>query len=309
MTEFLIGTGGWAYFKVPNFHPLIAYSKAFNFVEVNSTFYRIPKMRLVKSWGKVVPKNFEFSVRCNKKLTHELGFESLPESFQIFDVMVKICNILKAKILHFQTPPSFDYNKTNCQKIHDFFSSINKNGLCFALEPRSPIELNSNFMKIIKDLEIIHCVDLLKGIEPVYQSDILYTRLFGKGYHNIYQPLDDELKQINQKASKEGIKKAVITMHSNKMFKDAARLKIYKESGIFPMVTNSTGVDSLVEVLKEDAIFPIKKTELISHQGWKIIDQTSKKRIRASDLLQKIPKKTYYGIEDIIQELEVNHFE
>ena len=63
------------------------------------------------------------------------------------------------------------------------------------------------------------------------------------------------------------------------------------------------------KALKEDAIFPIKKTELISHQGWKIIDQTSKKRIRVSDLLRKLPKKTYYGIEEIIQELEADNFE
>ena len=40
MTEFLIGTGGWAYFKVPNIHPLIAYSKAFNFVEVIQHFIK-----------------------------------------------------------------------------------------------------------------------------------------------------------------------------------------------------------------------------------------------------------------------------
>jgi len=55
LTDFLIGTGGWAYFNVPNTHPLVAYSKAFNFVEVNSTFYEIPKMDRMQSWRKTVP--------------------------------------------------------------------------------------------------------------------------------------------------------------------------------------------------------------------------------------------------------------
>ena len=303
MTELCIGTGGWAYFNVPKINSLVAYSKAFNFVEVNSTFYQVPKLNRVKYWRKIVPNNFEFSVRCNKRLTHELEFDSIPETYIVLNKMVEICSLLKAEILHFQTSPYFNYNKLNCQKIQDFFSSIEKINLRFAWEARSPIPLNSSFMKILEDLEIIHCVDLLKGSEPVYGSDIIYTRLFGKGFHNVYQPLDGELKQIIKQVSKEEIKKAVIVMHSNKMFKDAARLKVYKESGIFPRVTKSTGLDSLIEVLKEDTIFPINKKDLINHQGWKIFDKTLKVRIRASNVLEKLSEKSYYEIDDIIQEL------
>ena len=303
MTKFLIGTGGWGYFKVPSIHPLVAYSRAFNFVEVNSTFYEIPKIDTVKSWRRIVPEGFEFSVRCNKTLTHELYFEPTSEAFSILDEMVQICHLLKAEILHFQTPPSFYYNEANCDRVKDFFLSAKINNLRLALEIRSPTGLTPVLGKMLQDLNIIHCVDLLKGVEPAYKSDILYTRLFGKGYHNICQPLDSELKHIDESASKEGIKKAVITMHSNRMFKDAARFRIYKETGEFPMVTKSTGINSLAEVLKEDAMFPSTKTELVNHQGWKIIDLTPEKRVHSSDLLQKLPEKTYYGINDILQEL------
>ena len=308
MTEFRIGTGGWEYFKIPDIHPLVAYSKAFNFVEVNSTFYQIPKLEIVKSWRKIVPKGFEFSVRCNKKLTHEIKFESTSEVFNIFNQMVTICNILDADFLHFQTPPQFYFNQTNIEKVTNFFSSLKKNNLNFVLENRNPGPLNSSFVKSLCDLGIIHCVDLLKG-EPVYQSDVLYTRIFGKGFHNIYQPLDSELKHIAKMASKEGVKKSLIVMHSNKMFKDAARLKIYKESGKFPSVTKSTGINSLVEVLKEDAVFPSSKFDLIDDQGWKLIDLTSTQRVHASDLIQKLPEKIYYGIDDVIHSLRGNYFE
>jgi hypothetical protein len=156
---------------------------------------------------------------------------------------------------------------------------------------------------MLQDLNIIHCVDLLKVKEPAYLNDILYTRLFGKGHHNVYQPLDSELKQIYETTSQEDVKKAVVTSHSVRMFKDAARFKIYKETGEFPMVTKSTGIDSLIEVLKEDARFPSNKNELINHLGWKVIDLTPKKRVHASDLLQKLPEKTYYDIDDIVQML------
>jgi uncharacterized protein YecE (DUF72 family) len=303
LTDFLIGTGGWAYFKVPSIHPLAAYSRAFNFVEVNSTFYEIPKLDKVKSWRRIVPEGFEFSVRCNKRLTHELYFEPTLEAFSVLDEMVQICTLLKAEILHFQTPPSFYYNETNIDRVKDLFSSAKLNNIRVALEIRSSTKLEPRFVNILQDLNIIHCVDLLKGEEPAYESDILYTRIFGKGYHNIYQPLDSELRQIDDSASKEGIKKAVITMHSNRMFKDAARFRIYKETGEFPMVTKSTGINSLAEILMEDARFPSSRTDLVNHQGWKIIDLTPEKRVHASDLLEKLPEKTYYGINDIVQVL------
>lgn len=309
MTEFRIGTGGWEHFNVPNFHSLVAYSKAFNFVEVNCTFYQMEKLDLVKSWRKFVPKSFEFSVRCNKKLTHELKFESTQEVFNIFDQMVTICNILNAEFLHFQTPPLFDFNQSNIEKVTSFFSSIKKTNLNYVLEIRNPDPLNSSFVKSLQDLGIIHCVDLLKGVEPIFQSDVLYTRIFGKGFHNIYQPSDSELMQIDKTASKDGIKKSLIVMHSNKMFKDAARLRIYKESGKFPSVTKSTGINSLIEVLKEDAVFPSSKFGLINDQGWKLIDLTSTQRIHAADLIQKLPEKTYYGIDDIIHSLRGKYFE
>ncbi|MEJ2272080.1 MAG: DUF72 domain-containing protein [Candidatus Bathyarchaeota archaeon] len=309
MTEFRIGTGGWAYFTIPTIHPLKVYSKVFNFVEVNSTYYKMPNIDQVKAWRKIVPKDFEFSVRCNKKLTHQLHFELNPEVFGIFDQMVAICNILDAKFLHFQTPPQFDFNRPNVERVTNFFSSLKKTNIRFVLEIRNQNSLSSSFVNFLQDFGIIHCVDLLKGLEPAYQSDILYTRVFGKGYHNIYQPLDSELRQIDKIASKDGFGKSIIVMHSNKMFKDAARFKIFKESGKFPMVTKSIGVDSLVEVLKEDAIFPSNKIDLFNDQGWKLIDLTSTKRVHASNLIQKLPEKIYYEIDDIVHSLRGTYFE
>jgi uncharacterized protein YecE (DUF72 family) len=303
LTEYLIGAGGWAYFKVPGIHSLVAYSRAFNFVEVNSTFYEIPKIESVESWRRMVPEKFEFSVRCNKKLTHELKFEQVPETYEILDKMVRICEILRAEILHFQTPPSFEYSRANIELVKDFILSADLDKLKIALEVRNSNSLESSFGKMLQDLDIIHCVDLLKDQKPIYFNEICYTRLFGKGIHNIYQPLDSDLKHVDHTIITSGAKKAVVTSHSVRMFKDAARFKIYKETGEFPMVTKSTGIDSLAEVLREDARFPSNKSELVNHQGWKVIDLTPTKRVYASDLLSKLPEKTYYGVDDIFQVL------
>ncbi|MBE0524458.1 MAG: DUF72 domain-containing protein, partial [Methanosarcinales archaeon] len=47
MSEYKIGAGGWAYFNIPGMDPLKAYSQAFDFVEVNTTFYQTPSREMV----------------------------------------------------------------------------------------------------------------------------------------------------------------------------------------------------------------------------------------------------------------------
>ena len=305
MTKFLIGTGGWAYFQVPGQDSLRAYSKAFDFVEVNSTFYAKPSQKEVESWRKRVPKDFEFTVRCNKNLTHKLKLEPLDESYGVLSEMVAICKTLDSSILHLQTPPRLKFAESKIQSVRNFFQSANLKGLRIAWEVRltKTQPLPTNLIKLMQDLNIIHCVDLSKE-EPAYESDILYTRLFGKGRHNIYQFSDEELQDVDKKATKTEYKKVIVSFHGLRMYKDAARFKVYKQTGIFPPVTKSVGLNSLKEVLSEDTKFPITKKQLIQKQGWKVIDLSPTKRIHASQILQTLPEQTYQNVEDILKTLE-----
>jgi uncharacterized protein YecE (DUF72 family) len=234
-------------------------------------------------------------------LTHELKLEPIKEAFDLFQKMLEICKILKAEILHFQTPSSFIIDRKKTKKLKDFFSSVKRKKIRIAMETRFSTSKTSYLANTLQDLDIIDCVDLLKTREPAYYSDILYARILGRNFHNIYQPLDSELKQIKESATQDGVKKAIVIMHTNRMFKDAARFKIYIETGNFPMVTEFTGKESLIQVLQEDTTFPCNKRDLIDQQGWKIIDLTSEQRVHASFILRKFPKKTYYGMNDIIQ--------
>ncbi len=286
-------------------HPLVAYSKAFDFVEVNSTFYEIPSLKLVESWRRLVPPNFEFAVRCNKALTHEYKFKPILEAFEVLKRMTTICSALKTEILHLQTPLTFQATKTNVDLLRNFFSTANMKDIRVALEIRGAKQpFNPYLAKTMQDHNMIHCVDLSKDEKPAYESDILYSRLFGKGPHNIYQPTDEELKKIDKKASEGDHKTVAMSFHFVRMYKDAARLKIYKQTGKFPLVTKSTGLNSLREVLQEDAKFPTNKAELVRHQGWKLIDLTQDKRVHASRMLKELPEKTYNSINEVVQTLE-----
>ena len=305
-TKYFIGAGGWAYFKVPGLDPLVAYSKAFNFVEVNSTFYEIPSLKLAASWRRKVPEGFYFSVRCHRSLTHKYKFEPVEKAYKILNYMISICKTLKADILHMQTPPSLVFDENRIRIFRDFFSSASLGDVRIALEVRQAgvKELPANLVKVMQDFNMIHCVDLSKE-KPAYKSDILYSRLFGKGKANIYQFTDEELKEIDEKASGEEHKRVILCFHGVKMYKDAARFKIYKETGKFPKVTSSVGLGSLKEVLSEDAQFPCTKRQLINSQGWKVIDLTAEKRIHAKELLEKLPEKTYFSLDEVIEALKL----
>jgi len=301
--DFRIGTGGWAYFQVPRMDSLVAYSKAFNFVEVNSTFYTIPSINEVTSWRKRVESDFEFSVRCHQDLTHRYNLRPIAESYQTLNKMLLICKTLEANVLHLQTPPTFKITPPKVDSIRDLLSSFQFKGIRLAWEIRQKQQWPSYLTNLMQDFNIIPCVDLSKEGEP-FGTDILYSRLFGRGSHNIYQFEDEELRTINNRVSEGDQKKVILSFHSLKMFKDATRLKIFKETGKFPSITDSTGLSSLKEVLSEDAKFPSTKEELIKHQGWKVFDLTSIERIHAHKILDKLPERNYSNLDEVLQELQ-----
>jgi uncharacterized protein YecE (DUF72 family) len=302
MAEYRIGTGGWAYFQVPGMDPLAAYSKAYNFVEVNSTFYETPPLKQVASWRERVPVDFEFSVRCHKDLTHKYKLEPTSQAHEVLLGSIEICRTLKAPILLLETPPSFKVTAKRANAVGDLVSSTNLSGIRVAWEIRGEgqgKQLPDYLQKVMQDLDIIHCVDISRE-DPAYKTDILYTRLFGKGKHNIYQFDDKEIRQIHEKVKKGKEKKVVLSFHGLKMYLDAARFKVYEEKLTLPPVTRSVGLSSLREVLVEDAKFPTTKKDLIEKQGWKVFDFTPTERIHASEILHTLPEKSYQSLDEVI---------
>lgn len=306
LEEYLIGTGGWAYFHIPRLNPLLAYSRIFNFVEVNSTFYQIPPLEEVERWRRRVPPDFQFTVRAHQTITHKHKLQPTQEALVTFEKMKEICNTLRTGILHLQTPPSFKPTRHAISDLRNLVTSSNLGKLRLALEMRgtNPSKLPSQLSKVMQEHDIIHCTDISKGETPAYNSDILYSRLFGKGEHNVYQPTDEELAEIDNKASNGNFQKVIMSFHFVRMYKDATRLKIYKETGKFPQLTGSTGLSSLEEVLSEDARFPSTNQDLVRSQGWKLFDLSEERRVHARELLQQLPEGTYNNIAEVRETLQ-----
>jgi uncharacterized protein YecE (DUF72 family) len=294
-----IGAGGWAYLDTKEKGKLEAYSKKFNFVEVNSTFYTFPKSTLVRSWRRRVPSEFVFTVRCHRSLTHKYELRPVDEAFDIFDRMVEICRELKAPVLHLQTPHSLEFDGIGARLARDFFSSIMTRDVRLAWEVRGRV--SEEVVQLMKDFGIVQCVDISKE-GAAFESDILYTRLFGRGFHTLYQFDDEELKQIEDKAKGYDSKEKFITFHGLRMYEDAGRFKAHVEEGSFPSLKGPFGVDDLKRVLS-DAIFPCSKYQLIRDHGWKVVNMDEDRRVHVSKLLEETHDRVYKNMGELLEEV------
>jgi uncharacterized protein YecE (DUF72 family) len=298
--EYLVGTGGWGYFNAGGKSSLKAYSDFFNFVEVNYTFYEYPEARTVERWRHSVPANFVFSVRCHQDLTHRIGFKTVDQAYEVFYQMRSYCDLLKTPYLVLETPASYIFGDQDVDLAQDFFSSLNLEGLELVWEYRGLPSIR--VVELMADFNIIQCVDLSCHV-PILKQDTVYSRLFGKGQHNLYQFSDDELLEIQVNANDTNARKVILSFHGPRMHSDALRFRMHRTTGKFLPVTDYVGVDSAKTVLAEDASFPATKTELINRQGWKVIDLKPDRRVHLGEVLEMIPDKTYSNLEEVVTEL------
>ena len=113
-TDIRIGTSGWHYSDwAEKFYPaglakskwLEHYADIFDTVEINNTFYQLPKQQTIKKWYQQVPKNFTYSVKANRYITHIKRLKEAAEPLERFSDTV---SLLKGKLgpILYQLPPS-----------------------------------------------------------------------------------------------------------------------------------------------------------------------------------------------------------
>ena len=301
MGQLSIGAGGWDYFSVPSGDRLKAYSAAYNFVEVNSTYYRLPSPVAVSSWRRRTPPGFEFSIRCHKDLAELHRLELTSKNVHLVDSIEKICRQLRASVLIILIPKELVGDEELSSKLRAFLSTVSLGRTSIAVEFRGG-EPKDDTLKTLQDHNAVESVDISRE-NPKVKSSILYTRLFGKGKQNIYEFDDNELQNVAAKASDPKFEKSILAFHGVRMYRDAARLKTFLNSGKFPSLTGQAGLESLSEVLSEDTRFPTSKSRLVDEQGWKLFDVTAEERVRARVFLERLPEKTYTTVNEVLSSI------
>ena len=88
-----IGTQGWNYDAwVGPFYPsgtrpaeyLTVYARAFETVEVDSTFYAVPPAKTVRSWYERTPAHFVFALKLPQEITHERRLRDADDIAELF---------------------------------------------------------------------------------------------------------------------------------------------------------------------------------------------------------------------------------
>ena len=110
-----VGTMGWGYSDWNGvFYPsdaasrdnIALYAKAFDVVEIDSTFYGTPRETQVKQWAKVTPPNFLFCPKVPRLITHDMGLADVAEPLGIFARTMGLLGPKRGPML-LQMPPSF----------------------------------------------------------------------------------------------------------------------------------------------------------------------------------------------------------
>ncbi|MGI9592918.1 MAG: DUF72 domain-containing protein [Myxococcota bacterium] len=112
--ELHVGTSGFSYKEWKgSFYPedlpakrmLAFYAERLGSVEINNTFYRLPKASVLESWAEQVPETFRFVIKASRRITH---FKRLKEAGDETAYLVETVGALGEKLgcLLFQLPPN-----------------------------------------------------------------------------------------------------------------------------------------------------------------------------------------------------------
>jgi uncharacterized protein YecE (DUF72 family) len=216
-----VGAGGWAYLPLEAEDKLRAYAELFNYVEVNTTFYHLPRLSTVRSWRRRVPSGFTFSVKCNRRATHELGLRSVEETFRVLERMRVTMRLLRSEMLVLQTPPSLAVDERKVREVAALLPCVGLGGAQVFWEARAP---NSR-----DRVRAVRAEMLREGLFPVVDLTIeppvpgslkAYSRMFGAAAYDF-----DLLSKIYQRVSGWRGDAAVLTFHGGNMYVDALMYK------------------------------------------------------------------------------------
>jgi uncharacterized protein YecE (DUF72 family) len=181
-----VGTMGWSYgFWKGNFYPeklsskefLAYYAKEFNTVEVNSTFYRIPRRQSVLDWKEQTPEGFVFSLKFPQVITHVKMLENCQGETSVFLERVEL---LKEKLGSLLLQFPYAFGMEHVPLLRDFLQNLPKEHR-YVVEVRNRKLLNDSFYSVLRDNNVVLAwVDspFMPQISEV-TSDFIYVRWEG----------------------------------------------------------------------------------------------------------------------------------
>lgn len=187
MAEIRIGTSGWHYKHwLGNFYPqkmpaskmLAWYQQRFDTVELNNSFYRLPKLETFQCWRDATPPDFLFAVKASRFITHNLKLKNPQNALDNFLPKLEGLGEKCGPVL-FQLPPSW---RVNHERLEHFLSMLPR-GYRYTFEFRETSWLAEEVNEILRRHNAAFCIYDIGGFHsPIdVTADWTYIRLHGPG--------------------------------------------------------------------------------------------------------------------------------
>ncbi len=152
------------------------YVKQFPTVELNSTFYHLPKAKTVEHWFQNAPEDFLFALKASREITHYRKLKDVRQQLYLFLHLVKPLKEKLAAIL-FQLPPSLHKER---ELLAEFLALL-PSGYRFAMEFRHESWQDDQIMETLKAYNVAFVMHdfAQREIIPVTTADFTYMRLHG----------------------------------------------------------------------------------------------------------------------------------
>jgi uncharacterized protein YecE (DUF72 family) len=211
--EIRIGTSGYHYkhWQGP-FYPvklranqmLDFYSRLFDTVELNNSFYRLPTEAAFDDWRTSTPANFLFSVKASRFITH---VKRLKEPEAALETLLTRASCLGSKLgpILFQLPPRWQMNQERLEGLLKLLPPRFR----FVFEFRDPTWITPEIDKLLATYGAAFCIYELAGYHTplTVTTDFAYVRLHGpipQKYQGSYDHvcLQEWSRQIGEWAKK-----------------------------------------------------------------------------------------------------------
>ena len=178
--KLLAGTSGYAFKEWKgSFYPddlkddgmLGFYAGRFPTVEINNTFYRLPKEHVLQSWASQVPDAFTFAIKASQRITHHARLK--PECAGAVEFLLRNTSALASRLgpILFQLPPNL---RKDADRLRTFLDTLPPDGR-FTIEFRHASWFDDEVLDMLRARNVALCVTE----QPEFASPVVATASWG----------------------------------------------------------------------------------------------------------------------------------